>query len=140
MSYGCSGGTCGHLKCIQNSTSLPEVLWTDCNGSLADGCEIDLASDEANCVTCGVACEPGQTCSTMMQHYPPAVGCACPGGQTICHGPIEGVANCVSIANDPLNCGAAASPATPMRPATTGCVPSPVRRGRRTAMAITPTG
>lgn len=106
MVFGCVAGQCGKLKCVQDPLGTPEVLWTDCNGNQADGCEVNLADDDANCVTCGVKCDPGQTCSTILQHYPPYVTCACPGGQTICHGPIEGVANCVNIANDPNNCGA----------------------------------
>jgi hypothetical protein len=106
MVYGCSAGQCGALKCVQTTTSLPEVLWTDCNNDLADGCEVDVAADDANCVTCGVSCAIGQKCATMLLHWPPFVGCACPGGQSICHGPIDGVANCVDITNSHENCGA----------------------------------
>jgi hypothetical protein len=31
----------------------------DCNGNPGDGCEIDLATDSANCGACGVGCEGG---------------------------------------------------------------------------------
>lgn len=34
----------------------------DCNGSTADGCEVELATSATNCGACGRACAAGQTC------------------------------------------------------------------------------
>jgi hypothetical protein len=108
MYYGCVNRQCGHLKCERNTTSIPEVLWADCNNDLADGCELNLAADDANCNTCGVSCGAGLTCSTILNLNvgPPFVGCACPGGQTTCGAPVERVANCVDLSTDIINCGA----------------------------------
>ncbi|MDB4982103.1 MAG: Tryptophan synthase alpha chain [Myxococcales bacterium] len=106
MYRGCLNRQCAQLKCTQSTASIPFVLWTDCNNNLADGCEVNLAADDANCITCGVSCGAGQKCSTMLQHWPPFVGCACPGGQTICPGPIADVANCIDMSSDLANCGA----------------------------------
>src|SRR5262249_31452900 len=57
MFYGCAAGQCTTLKCDRSSG-----FWEDCNGRLDDGCEIDLASDTANCGQCGNECAPGKAC------------------------------------------------------------------------------
>lgn len=51
----CRSGVCG-LECPANRA--------DCNGSWADGCEIDLLSNMKNCGACGNACDTdaGQPC------------------------------------------------------------------------------
>ncbi|AKU95072.1 Tryptophan synthase alpha chain [Labilithrix luteola] len=51
----CKSGICG-LKCPANRA--------DCNGSWADGCEIDLLTNMNNCGACGNACDSdaGQPC------------------------------------------------------------------------------
>jgi hypothetical protein len=50
----CLNGTCGH-------TCLPG--FADCNHLATDGCEAALATDDANCGLCGVACGGAQHCS-----------------------------------------------------------------------------
>jgi hypothetical protein len=45
---GCSGGSCYAAKC--------EPGYADCNHQFDDGCEAELATDIANCGTCGNAC------------------------------------------------------------------------------------
>jgi len=43
----CSSGECS-FQCVG--------AYSDCNGVAADGCEIDTATDEANCGACGFGC------------------------------------------------------------------------------------
>ncbi|EYF06307.1 Hypothetical protein CAP_2185 [Chondromyces apiculatus DSM 436] len=43
----CTGGTCG-LTC--------QPGFADCNGNLADGCEVNLQGNTANCGACGTTC------------------------------------------------------------------------------------
>jgi len=50
---GC-GDTCTIWRC--------EAGHRDCNGVVADGCEVDALADRANCGSCGHACLPNQTC------------------------------------------------------------------------------
>jgi hypothetical protein len=44
----CAGGVCGFGGCVAG--------WADCNASLADGCELDVASDPLNCGACAHPC------------------------------------------------------------------------------------
>ncbi|MEC7523324.1 MAG: hypothetical protein VYE22_25820 [Myxococcota bacterium] len=46
----CLEGTCRYDGC--------EAGFADCNGSTSDGCEVELASDDAHCGACGVSCDP----------------------------------------------------------------------------------
>src|SRR6185295_2865580 len=44
----CAAGTCGITGC--------QGTFADCNGVVADGCEVDTASDPGHCGGCDVAC------------------------------------------------------------------------------------
>jgi len=76
----CQGGSCGcsdDAECGANGDCVTGVCgcrsgFADCAGGVADGCEVDTDTDEANCGACGTACGAGETC---------AFGsCACGGG------------------------------------------------------------
>lgn len=82
MRYGCSKGTCGHLKCFDNAA--------DCNGDgtscKGNGCEVeDLRTDRNNCGACGVKCGPGEECVNEGNGPECAVPCA-RFGKTLCPG------------------------------------------------------
>lgn len=52
---GCSNGVC--------TISLCEVPFADCNGVFADGCEVNLWTDTANCGSCDNYCTPNMACN-----------------------------------------------------------------------------
>ncbi len=91
-------GACGNV-CAANQVCTAAVClvpcgtpgYSNCNGFIIDGCEVNTESDHANCGACGHACGPAQTCSSG--------SCTCPGGETICG------SNCANLSADTGNCG-----------------------------------
>ncbi len=81
----CAGGACRLGACSPG--------FDNCNGSEADGCEVNLSNSNVNCGRCGVSCPPGTACSGG------SCGSICGGGTTFCAGA------CVSTASDARNCG-----------------------------------
>ncbi len=81
----CVGGACAVGAC--------DAGYADCDGSAANGCEVNTAADESNCGACDTACAGGQLCS--------AGTCIanCATGQAACSGV------CRSLATDNTNCG-----------------------------------
>ena len=51
----CILGGCGFIVC--------HMGYADCDGQQANGCEVGLTSDAANCGACGNACAAGEVCS-----------------------------------------------------------------------------
>jgi hypothetical protein len=92
-SASCSGGTC-QLQCTPG--------FADCNGVNADGCEVNMLFDPANCGACGLVCvTPNGTpsCSAAI-----CTVAACNPGRADCN--LLGGDGCeVDIASDPNNCG-----------------------------------
>jgi hypothetical protein len=53
-STACVSGSCQPQTC--------ELGWANCNGTLADGCEVHIQTNPANCGACGLSCLPGANC------------------------------------------------------------------------------
>lgn len=51
----CFNAACGIASCSANTE--------DCNGVVADGCEVDKLTNDSNCGACGNACAAGTACS-----------------------------------------------------------------------------
>lgn len=79
----CSGGAC-KVFC--------DPLFADCNGQVADGCEVATDADPRNCGACGNVCKAGDICWRG--------ACGCPKGFTVCG------TECKKLDSDSDNCGA----------------------------------
>ena len=91
---GCSAGVCSLGACNWH--------WDNCNGLDADGCEIDLDTDLANCGNCGLACSyphGSAACSTGVCQL-----AACDSGWENCDGQAPNGCE-VDRLTDPANCG-----------------------------------
>ena len=53
---GCFGGQCTIAQCVSN--------YADCNGTVTDGCEVNLGTDVNNCQSCGHQCTAANATST----------------------------------------------------------------------------
>jgi hypothetical protein len=53
-SAACVSGTCQPQTC--------DLGWASCNNTLADGCEVHIQVDPANCGACGAGCMAGAVC------------------------------------------------------------------------------
>ncbi len=111
---GACGTTCGSINGIATCSSstcgiVCSAGFADCDGSLADGCEVNLAGDVANCGTCGNICGAlnaapfctGGSC-----------GFTCNAGFLDCNG-LPGDGCEVNVNADPSNCGACGSVCAP---------------------------
>ncbi len=92
---GCAGGACAVTRCTTG--------YADCNGVAADGCEVNTASDPANCGACGVACPARANASTTCV----AGGCGftCTAGYGDCNATAADGCE-ATLATDVANCGA----------------------------------
>jgi hypothetical protein len=54
-----ASASCANNACMFQSCNPG---WANCDGSLADGCEVDTTSDPKNCGGCNNACPSGQFC------------------------------------------------------------------------------
>ncbi len=82
----CTAGACGVTACTPG--------YVDCNHNPADGCEVNTATDNANCGACGMTCSAGMVCSAGV------CVTSCGSGLTPCSG------RCTNLLFDPTNCGA----------------------------------
>ncbi len=65
-------GACGRVCTVTNATAgcaagactiaMCDTGYGDCNGSLSDGCEADVSTDDYNCGACGTVCPAGASC------------------------------------------------------------------------------
>ncbi|MDP3274949.1 MAG: MXAN_6577-like cysteine-rich protein [Deltaproteobacteria bacterium] len=81
---GCTASVCGIGAC--------RTGFGNCDGNAANGCEVNLPSDRANCGACGNVCPVGASCTAGV--------CACPLGTVNCGGA------CVNVSSDTNHCGA----------------------------------
>lgn len=93
MRHGCKASQCTELHCDHS-----DAIWENCNGVLADGCEVDISSDTNNCAKCGNKCPDGKAC--FADPLKPGIACQCPAGLTLCGG-----TQCLDLESDPNNCG-----------------------------------
>ena len=56
LSSRCVEGKC-ELECLNKPGA--KTLYKNCNGSVDDGCEVDVSSDAKNCGACGITCDVG---------------------------------------------------------------------------------
>ncbi|MBN8609901.1 MAG: putative metal-binding motif-containing protein, partial [Deltaproteobacteria bacterium] len=94
---GCVAGMTTIVRCDPN--------YENCNGTTPDGCEVDLASDEANCRFCGNVCASagGESRECV------AGDCritSCPSGRRDCNGSaVDGCERAVGTTTDCGDCG-----------------------------------
>ncbi len=104
----CAGGTISVLFCGADGTpgacacgydaaviDAPETClpgYANCDGTLANLCEVTIATDDANCGACGNACTMGQRCIDGT--------CQCETSEMLCEG------RCINTLWDDANCGA----------------------------------
>ncbi len=91
----CTAGACGFAVC--------DPGWADCDGVQANGCEVDLTSDAANCGGCGTACSFPNARGVCV-----ASACgmgACAPGWADCDG-VQANGCEVNLGADTSNCGA----------------------------------
>jgi hypothetical protein len=73
----CVGGGCtcpmcnipnASAKCINNMCVFDQCNpgYANCNNNTADGCEVNIGGDSANCGACGNACQMGLVCANSM--------------------------------------------------------------------------
>ncbi len=88
----CSSGRCG-IMCVSIAGAFVNG---DCDGNAANGCEVDLRTDNGNCGACGAACASRRRCVNR--------ACVCPVGFGDCDGdPSNGCETDVTIST--LHCG-----------------------------------
>lgn len=88
----CTNGVCGVGTCDSG--------WTDCNGTVSDGCEANLPNDPMNCGMCANQCMGLQTCMSG------SCGLICPKGQAQCMGdPPNSCATMLGTNKDCSFCG-----------------------------------
>ena len=80
----CSGGTCLITGC--------ENGFGDCDGKMANGCEVTLVNDRNHCGACFSACQQSQICFNGQCDCPP---CSFPNARAACIAKVCGIDSCV---------------------------------------------
>jgi hypothetical protein len=95
-----SGQTCTAGNCVNETPSCP-ANHANCDGNLANGCEVDISVDSTNCGTCSNVCANGQVCS-QGQCVNPSISCQ--SGFADCNANVADGCE-VSTLTDKSNCG-----------------------------------
>jgi alpha-tubulin suppressor-like RCC1 family protein len=100
--YGCAAETCapcslsgGYATCKSGACGVESCMGSgaDCDGTFANGCEVNTLTSATNCGACGTVCGTSQVCSKG------ACKSSCDIGTTKCG------ASCVDTKTDQANCG-----------------------------------
>jgi hypothetical protein len=95
--YGCSGISCGTIKCNPAAGDCNGDLGAGCN---SDGCEVDFTQlSPLNCGSCGNVCKAGEECRDEGGNGAKCLQKCEDSGRTRCDG------HCFDLLSDPLNCG-----------------------------------
>ena len=96
----CLDWTSNHVsQCDGTTITCSGEDYADCDEDVANGCEIDLSQDSANCGACGHVCEQGEVCVEKE-----CVVNSCSGNQTLCS--TASGNTCIDInGSDANNCG-----------------------------------
>ena len=87
-----------------------EPGFSDCDGEVADGCEVNLATDAAHCGACGTPCELAQATATCEAGACKVGQCA--DGYADCDG--DALNGCeVDLRSDPQHCGSCSQACMP---------------------------
>lgn len=119
----CQSGTNAIGACVQGKCQLScQGLFLDCNGDVSDGCEVNGASDLANCGTCGNAC-PKVGAITPACSAGSCGSTACTGTFRTCKaGPVDGCET--DTASSVANCGTCGKVCGAVANGTPGCAAS----------------
>ena len=105
---GCSAEACdpcfggAPAQCVQGACACL-AGFTDCDGNASNGCEVDTASDPANCSACGVVCTVAFATAACVDGQC-AIG-TCDPGRADCNGELDDGCE-LDTDIDPVNCGA----------------------------------
>jgi Fibrinogen beta and gamma chains, C-terminal globular domain/Stigma-specific protein, Stig1 len=102
-----ASATCGMGTCALGTCNMG---FGNCDMNPANGCEVNVNTDNANCGACGRACAAGQVCAAG------ACVTTCAAGTTNCSG------DCVNTGTDPRNCGACGRACSLANVAVNACV------------------
>jgi hypothetical protein len=91
----CLAGECSFIECLPG--------FENCNGTLDDGCEVELAVDPLHCGACTAACDLDNTSVHACADSVCAVT-TCDGGFENCNGTMNDGCE-INLASDVLNCG-----------------------------------
>ncbi|KAI8471087.1 MAG: hypothetical protein J3K34DRAFT_468555 [Monoraphidium minutum] len=113
----CAAGACAIVACADG--------FADCDGALANGCEVDTNTDAANCGACGQKAALTNAAAACMGGAPAVASCA--RGFADCDG--QAANGCeTDVASDPQNCGGCGAVASALNAASATCdrgVPRP---------------
>ena len=90
----CEGACVDFSTTNMSSCGVCKDGFANCDGSITNGCEVNINSNREHCSGCGLACEPGMICSGGVCET------SCLGTQVYCGD------KCINPGNDPAYCGA----------------------------------